>query len=48
MYECWYDYVKNKNMLKNAKLYYMDTGSFMVCIYIYIYVITEDNYEEIA
>ena len=47
MYECWYDYVKNKNMLKNAKLYYMDTGSFMVYIYIYIYVITEDNYEEI-
>ena len=33
-------------MLKNAKLYYMDTGSFMV--YISIYVITEDNYEEIA
>ena len=30
MYEFWYDYVKLKYS-ENAKLYYMDTGSFIVC-----------------
>ena len=29
MYEFWYDYIKPKHG-ENAKLCYMDTGSFMV------------------
>ena len=41
MYEFWYDYVKSKND-KNAKLCYMDTDSFIVCIK------TDDIYKDIA
>ena len=31
MYEFWYDYIKKKYQ-NNAKLYYMDTGSFIIYI----------------
>ena len=41
MYEFWYDYVKPKYDGK-AKLYYMDTGIFIV------YIKTNDIYEDIA
>ena len=41
MYEIWYDYIKPKYQ-DNAKLYYMDTGSFIVDSE------TEDVYEDIA
>ena len=41
MYEFWYDYIKPKYQNK-AKLYYMDTASYI------IYVKTEDFYEDIA
>ena len=41
MYEFWYDYLKPKYG-ENAKLYYMDTESFIV------HVKTDDIYEEIA
>ena len=41
MYEFWYDYVKPKNGVK-AKLYYMDTDSFIV------YITTDDIYKDIA
>ena len=41
MYEFWYDYVKSKND-ENAKLCYMDTNSFIVCIK------TDDIYKDIA
>ena len=41
MYEFWYDYIKPKYQ-GNAKLCYMDTGSFI------IYIKTEDVYEDIA
>ena len=38
MYEFWYDYIKPKYQ-DNAKLCYMDTGSFT------IYIKTEDVYK---
>ena len=41
MYEFWYDYIKPKYQ-SNAKLCYMDTGSFIINIK------TEDFYEDIA
>ena len=41
MYEFWYDYIKPKYQDK-AKLYYMDTDSFI------IHIKTEDFYEDIA
>ena len=41
MYEFWYDYVKPKYR-ENAKLCYIDTGSFIV------HVKTEDIYKDIA
>ena len=41
MYEFWYDYVKSKYG-ENAKLCYMDTGSFV------FYIKTEDIYSDIA
>ena len=41
MYECWYDYVKPKHG-ENAKICYMNTGSFIV------YVKIEDIYKGIA
>ena len=41
MYEFWYDYIKPKYQ-DNAKLCYMDTGGFIICIK------TEDVYEDIA
>ena len=41
MYEFWYDYIKSK-FAKNAKLYYMDTDSFITCIK------TDDIYKDIA
>ena len=40
MYEFWYDYLKPKYKDK-AKLYYMDTDSFV------IYIFTEDFFEDI-
>ena len=40
MYECWYDYVKQKYKVK-AKLCYMDTDSFAINIF------TEDFFEDI-
>ena len=40
MYEFWYDYVKQKYG-ENAKLCYMDTGSFIV------HVTTDDIYKDI-
>ena len=40
-YEFWYDYIKPKYQ-DNAKLCYMDTGSFIINIK------TEDFYEDIA
>ena len=41
VYEFWYDYVKPK-CVERAKLYYMDTDSFTVCIK------TDDIYKDIA
>ena len=41
MYEFWYDYIKPKYH-DRAKLFYMDTGSFV------IYITTDDFYEDIA
>ena len=41
MYEFWYDYIKPKYQ-NNAKLCYMDTGSFIINIK------TEDFYKDIA
>ena len=41
MYEFWYDFVKPKYGEK-AKLYYMDTESFIV------YIKTDDIYKDIA
>ena len=41
MYEFWYDNLKRKNG-KKAKLYYMDTDSFIIQIK------TEDVYKNIA
>ena len=41
MYEFWYDYIKSKYQC-NAKLCYMDTGSFTIQIK------TEDFYKDIA
>ena len=41
MYEFWYDYIKPKHG-ENAKLCYMDTGSFIVNL------TTEDIYKDIA
>ena len=41
MYEIWYDYFKPKYQ-GNAKLCYMDTGSFI------IHIKTEDFYKDIA
>ena len=41
MYEFWYDYIKPKYQ-DNAKLYYMDTNSFIINIK------SEDFYEDIA
>ena len=41
MYEFWYDYTKPKYQ-DNARLYYVDTGSFIINIK------TEDFYEDIA
>ena len=41
MYEFWYDYIKPKYQ-NNAKLFYMDTGSFIINIK------TEDFYEDIV
>ena len=41
LYEFWYDYVKQKYQ-NNAKICYMDTGSFVV------HIKTEDFYEDIA
>ena len=41
MYEFWYDYLKPKYQ-NNAKLFYMDTESFIIQIKI------EDFYEDIA
>ena len=40
MYEFWYDYIKPKYQ-NYAKLYYMDTDSFIICIN------TEDFYKDI-
>ena len=40
MYEFWYDYIKPKYQ-NNAKLYYMDTDSFIISIN------TEDFYKDI-
>ena len=40
-YEFWYDYVKPKRK-ENAKIYYMDTESFIV------YVKSDDIYKDIA
>ena len=40
MYECWSDYIKPKNQY-NAKLCYMDTGSFI------IHIKTKDVYDDI-
>ena len=41
MHEFWYDYIKPKHQ-NNAKLCYMDTGSFI------IYIKTEHVYQDIA
>ena len=41
MYELWHDYIKPKYQ-NNAKLCYMDTGSFI------IHTKTEDFYKDIA
>ena len=41
MYEFWYDYIKPKYG-KKAKLYYMDTDSFIM------HIKTEDFYEDIC
>ena len=41
MYEFWYDYIKPKYQ-NNAKLCYIDTGSFIINIK------TEDFYQDIA
>ena len=41
IHEFWYDYIKAK-YLNNAKLYYMDTDSFI------IYIKTENVHEDIA
>ena len=41
MYEFWYDYIKPEYQYI-AKLCYMDTDSFIICIK------TEDVYEDIA
>ena len=41
MYECWYDYIKQKYQ-QNAKLCYMDTNSFI------IHNKVENFYEDIA
>ena len=41
MYEFWYDYIEPKYQ-NNAKLYYMDTASFI------IHIKTEDFYKHIA
>ena len=41
MYEFWFDYIKPKYG-DRAKLYYMDTGSFI------IYIETEDFYKDIV
>ena len=41
MYEFWHDYIKSKYQ-NNAKLCYIDTGSFI------IYIKTEHVYEDIA
>ena len=41
MYKFWYDYIKPKYQ-NNAKLCYMDTGSFIIKIK------TEDSYEDIV
>ena len=41
MYEFWHNYV-NPKYNEKAKLRYMDTDSFIVCVK------TEDIYEEIA
>ena len=41
MYELWHDYIKRKYQ-NNAKLCYMDTGSFI------IHTKTEDFYKDIA
>ena len=41
MYEFWYDFVKPKYD-EEAKLYYMDTESFIV------YIKTDDIYKDIA
>ena len=41
MYEFWYDYIKTKYG-KKAKLYYMDTNSFI------IHIKTKDYYKDIA
>ena len=41
MYEFWYDYIKPKYKEK-AQLCYMDTDSFIICIF------TEDFYKDIA
>ena len=41
IHEFWYDHIKAK-YLNNAKLYYMDTDSFI------IYIKTENVHEDIA
>ena len=41
MYKFWYDYIKPRYQY-NAKLYYMDTDSFI------IHIKNEDVYEDIA
>ena len=41
MYEFWYDYIKPKYQ-DNAKLYYMDTDSFI------IHIKSRDFYKDIA
>ena len=41
MYEFWYDYIKPKYQY-NAKLCYMDTNSFIICIK------SKDVYKDIA
>ena len=41
MYEFWYNYIKPKYQ-QNAKLFYMDTDSFI------IHIKTEDVYEDIV
>ena len=41
MYKFWYDYIKTEYQ-NNAKLCYMGTGSFIICIK------TEDIFEDIA